>query len=89
MAWAGVVRAAERAGVDALIVQDLGALSLVRQIAPNLRIHASTQMTCTDSALGRICRIAGRRSSSSRAARGSSWRYSCTAHCASLTRGNV
>ncbi|MEI9954439.1 MAG: DUF3656 domain-containing protein [Pseudomonadota bacterium] len=49
-AWAEVVRAAERAGVDALIVQDLGALGLARQIAPNLRIHASTQMTCTDAA---------------------------------------
>ena len=49
-AWADVARAAERAGVDALIVQDLGALRLVRQLAPNLRIHASTQMTCTDAA---------------------------------------
>jgi len=49
-AWAEVVRAAERAGVDAVIVQDLGAVGLVRQIAPNLRIHASTQMTCTDAA---------------------------------------
>jgi putative protease len=49
-AWAEVVRAAERAGVDAVIVQDLGGLGLVRQIAPNLRIHASTQMTCTDAA---------------------------------------
>lgn len=47
-AWAEVVRAAERAGVDAVIVQDLGALGLVRRIAPYLRIHASTQMTCTD-----------------------------------------
>ena len=49
-AWAEVVRAAERAGVDAVIVQDLGAVGLVRRIAPNLRIHASTQMTCTDAA---------------------------------------
>ncbi|MEI9940599.1 MAG: DUF3656 domain-containing protein [Pseudomonadota bacterium] len=49
-AWAEVVLAAERAGVDAVIVQDLGAVGLVRQIAPNLRIHASTQMTCTDAA---------------------------------------
>ena len=49
-AWADVVRAADRAGVDAVIVQDLGAIGLVRQIAPKLRIHASTQMTCTDSA---------------------------------------
>lgn len=46
--WAAVVRAAERAGVDAVIVQDLGAVGLVRRIAPSLRIHASTQMTCTD-----------------------------------------
>ena len=49
-AWAEVVRAAERAGVDAVIVQDLGALGLVRRIAPDMRIHASTQMTCTDAA---------------------------------------
>jgi len=47
-AWAEVVRAAERASVDAVIVQDLGAVGLVRRIAPSLRIHASTQMTCTD-----------------------------------------
>jgi len=49
-AWSQVVRAAAQAGVDAIIVQDLGALSLVREIAPELRIHASTQMTCTDAA---------------------------------------
>ena len=49
-AWAAVVQAAAQAGVDAVIVQDLGAVGLVRRIAPNLRIHASTQMTCTDAA---------------------------------------
>ncbi|HWZ92264.1 MAG TPA: DUF3656 domain-containing protein [Polyangiaceae bacterium] len=49
-AWASVVRAAEGAGVDAVIVQDLGAVGLVRRIAPRLRVHASTQMTCTDAA---------------------------------------
>ena len=49
-AWSEVVRAAEAAGVDAVIVQDLGAVGLVRRIAPELRIHASTQMTCTDAA---------------------------------------
>lgn len=31
--------------VDALIMQDLGLISLVRQAAPNMRIHASTQMS--------------------------------------------
>jgi putative protease len=49
-AWSEVVRAAALAGVDAVIVQDLGAVGLVRRIAPSLRIHASTQMTCTDAA---------------------------------------
>ena len=42
-----ILRMAE-AGVDALIVQDLGAVKLARQIAPNLPIHGSTQMSITD-----------------------------------------
>ncbi|HET9933274.1 MAG TPA: DUF3656 domain-containing protein [Polyangiaceae bacterium] len=42
------VRACVDAGVDALIMQDLGAVLRVRELAPNLAIHASTQMTCTD-----------------------------------------
>lgn len=33
------------AGVDALIVQDLGALSLIRKRYPRTALHASTQMT--------------------------------------------
>ena len=31
-------------GVDALIIQDLGAMDLIRQTYPNLELHASTQM---------------------------------------------
>lgn len=42
------IRACARAGVDALIVQDLGVARLARAIAPGLPLHASTQMTCTD-----------------------------------------
>lgn len=42
------VRACAEASVDAVIVQDIGAVSLVRAIAPDLPVHASTQMTCTD-----------------------------------------
>ncbi len=42
---AELIRAAARAGVDALIVQDLGILALCRQIAPHIPIHASTQMS--------------------------------------------
>ena len=36
-----------RAGLDAVIVQDLGAVSLIMRYFPDLDIHASTQMTVT------------------------------------------
>lgn len=42
------VEVASQAGVDAVIVQDLGIASLVRRMSPTLPIHASTQMTLTD-----------------------------------------
>lgn len=35
-------------GPDAIIVQDLGLAALIREMAPNQRIHASTQMTVTN-----------------------------------------
>ncbi len=41
------VREVAEAGVDALIVQDLGLCGLIRAIAPDLEIHASTQMSVT------------------------------------------
>ncbi|TWT34718.1 DUF3656 domain-containing U32 family peptidase [Blastopirellula retiformator] len=44
-----LVRQIAAAGVDALLVQDLGLVGLIRQIAPTLPIHASTQMTMTSS----------------------------------------
>jgi putative protease len=47
-AVSAAVRACADAGVDAVIVQDLGVARLVRALAPSLPIHASTQMTCTD-----------------------------------------
>jgi putative protease len=37
----------ETAGVDAIIVQDTGLARLARTVAPNLELHASTQMTIT------------------------------------------
>ena len=40
-----LIRFAARAGVDAFIVQDLGVAQLCRQIAPQVEIHGSTQMT--------------------------------------------
>ena len=36
------------AGADAVVVQDLGLIPLIRKLAPTLRIHASTQMTMTE-----------------------------------------
>jgi len=36
-----------RAGVDAAIVQDLGLVSLARELVPDFHLHASTQMTLT------------------------------------------
>lgn len=36
-------------GVDGIIVQDLGVIRLARQIVPELPLHASTQMTITNS----------------------------------------
>lgn len=39
-----VILEANRAGVDAVLVQDLGVGQLVHQMAPELPIHASTQM---------------------------------------------
>ncbi|MES7204616.1 peptidase U32 family protein, partial [Cutibacterium acnes] len=35
------------AGVDAVIVQDLGLVKLIREISPDFPIHGSTQMTIT------------------------------------------
>lgn len=39
------IEAACRAGVDALIIQDLGLARLVQKAAPDMPIHASTQMS--------------------------------------------
>ena len=41
------IKAIAAAGVDAVLVQDLGVVRLVREICPDLSIHASTQMTLT------------------------------------------
>ncbi len=42
------IRAVAQAGVDALIVQDLGLVRLIRRLAPGLSVHGSTQMTLTE-----------------------------------------
>lgn len=35
----------QESGVDALIIQDIGLMSVLRRVFPDLRLHASTQMT--------------------------------------------
>jgi putative protease len=44
-----VIRKVAAAGVDAVIVQDLGLARMIRAICPDLEIHASTQMSVTSS----------------------------------------
>lgn len=46
-AFAEAVAALADAGVDAVLVQDVGAARLAREVCPDLALHASTQMTLT------------------------------------------
>lgn len=47
------------AGLDAVIVQDMGVLRTIRQYFPDLHIHASTQMTVTGPEFGKLLAQAG------------------------------
>ncbi|AVG10628.1 putative protease YrrO [Paenibacillus larvae subsp. larvae DSM 25430] len=42
-----LIEACVEAGVDAVIVQDLGLVKMIREISPDFPIHGSTQMTIT------------------------------------------
>ncbi len=53
------IRACAKAGVDAVIVQDFAVAKMVKAIAPDLHIHASTQMTCTDAGAVEMARDLG------------------------------
>lgn len=48
------IRWISEAGADAVIVSDLGVLSLVRELAPELAIHISTQASVTNAAACRF-----------------------------------
>ena len=50
-----LLRHAARSGVDAFIVQDLGVVALCQQIAPQIPIHGSTQMTVHSLAGVQLC----------------------------------
>ncbi len=47
------------AGIDAAIVQDIGAVRLIREAFPSLEVHGSTQMTVHDPAAARVMRDLG------------------------------
>jgi putative protease len=51
---ARTLAAIAEAGTDAIIVQDTGVLALAREIAPELEIHASTQMSITSAEGARL-----------------------------------
>lgn len=59
----GFLKPYYEAGLDGVIVQDLGAASFIRKNFPDMEIHGSTQMTITDSCGARaakrlgLCRI--------------------------------
>src|SRR5688572_18369637 len=46
-------------GIDAAIVQDIGAVRLIQQVFPDLEIHGSTQMTVHDERGARVLRDLG------------------------------
>jgi len=58
---ARALEAIAKAGADAIIVQDLGILKLARAIAPEVELHASTQMSVTNAAGVRLAESLGAR----------------------------
>ncbi len=56
-----LIRHAALSGVDAFIVQDLGVVQLCREIAPQVPIHGSTQMTVHNLDGVRFCAALGMR----------------------------
>jgi putative protease len=46
-------------GIDAAIVQDLGAIPLIQRVYPDLEVHGSTQMTIHDPAGAKVLRDLG------------------------------
>ena len=58
-AFAAIVEAVAEAGVDAVLLQDVGAATLVREICPTLPMHASTQMTLTSAETIRLAEELG------------------------------
>ena len=49
----------EEIGVDAVIIQDLGAAKIFKEAAPSIQLHASTQMTVCSASGAEFCRKHG------------------------------
>jgi putative protease len=56
---ARAIAAIARAGADAIIVQDVAVARLAKEIAPDLKLHASTQMSVADAAGVRLAQQLG------------------------------
>ena len=50
----GYLRAIDAAGVDALIIGDMGAFALAREHAPHVELHVSTQASVANAAAARV-----------------------------------
>jgi U32 family peptidase len=57
--FSSVVEAVADAGVDAVLVQDVGAALAIRELRPDLSLHASTQMTLTSAETIRLAEELG------------------------------
>ena len=53
------IRLINQSGADAVIVQDFGVVSALRQMAPELALHASTQMAAHNAAAARFLKSQG------------------------------
>lgn len=54
-----LIRGVAKAGADAVIVQDVGVAKMIRELAPNLPIHGSTQMSVTSAEGARFAKELG------------------------------
>ncbi|MEG2625354.1 MAG: U32 family peptidase [Christensenella sp.] len=58
-AWLLTAKNAALAGIDAFIVQDLGCAMLLKELCPNVPLHASTQMTAMNTQNVRVLQKLG------------------------------
>lgn len=53
------IKKLDKLGVDAVIVSDIGCIKLIKEIAPNLEIHLSTQASCMNKLSGKFYKNLG------------------------------